>query len=305
MNVFITGATDLLASSLIRSAPKNVELSASYNVNTLVPNMNCIYYKVDITQERQILEAFKKSKPDVVIHTAALSSPDYCDKNRKQAQYINVEGTANMLKACRQYNSSFIFISSNGIFDGKNSPYAESAIPKPIDTYGKTKYQGEMLTIASGIPFIIVRLMTMYGWGNPHERRNPATWLLEVLGKDKMSVHMVTDLYNNFLFAESGALAIWKAIILKKYGETFHIAGKDCMSRYDFSMEIADIFDFDKDMLYKATSDFFKDHVVRPKNTCFTTKKMEKFLGIKPMGVREGLFQMKKKKLNPSDWKKL
>lgn len=305
MNVFITGATDLLASSLIRSAPRGIMLSASYNVNTFVPNINCTYYRVDITQEKQILEVFKKSKPDVVIHTAALSSPDYCDKNRKQAQYVNVEGTENMLKACRQYKSSFIFISSNGIFDGKNSPYDENATPKPIDTYGKTKYQGEMLTVVSGIPFIIVRLMTMYGWNNPYERRNPATWLLEVLGKDKMSVHMVTDLFNNFLFAESGAQAIWKAIILKKYGETFHIAGKDCMSRYDFSMEIANVFDLDTDMIYKVTSDFFKDHVVRPKNTCFITKKMEKFLGIKPMGVREGLFLMKKNKLDPGDWKKL
>src|SRR3989344_4026037 len=238
MNVFITGATDLLASSLIRSVPKGIMLSASYNVNTLVPNISCTYYRVDITQEKQILEVFKKSKPDVVIHTAALSSPDYCDKNRKQAQYVNVQGTENMLKACRWGKSSFVFVSSNGIFDGKNSPYDEDAAPKPIDTYGKTKYQGEILTIASGVPFIIVRLMTMYGWNNLYERCNPATWLLEVLGKDKMSVRVVTDLFNNFLFAESGALAIWKAIILKKYGEIFHIAGKDCMSRYDFSMEV-------------------------------------------------------------------
>lgn len=305
MKVFITGATNLLASSLLRSAPKGITLSASYNVNTLIPRVNCRYYRVDITQEKQIHEAFEKAKPDAVIHTAALSSPDYCDKNRKQAQYVNVEGTKKMLKACRQYKSSFIFISSNGIFDGENSPYNESATPKPIDTYGKTKYQGEMLTVASGIPFIIVRLMTMYGWNNPHERNNPATWLLETLGKDKTSVHVVTDLFNNFLFVETAALAIWRALLLKKFGESFNIAGRECMSRYEFSQEVATVFNLDKNMLYKATSDFFKDHVIRPKNTCFVTKKMERVLGIKPMGVREGLLLMKKKKLDVSDWKRL
>lgn len=305
MNVFITGATDLLASSLIRSAPKGITLSASYNVNTLVPNINCTYYRVDITQEKQILEVFKKSNPDVVIHTAALSSPDYCDKNRKQAQYVNVQGTENMLKACRWHKSSFVFISSNGIFDGKNFPYDESATPKPIDTYGKTKYQGELLTSSSGLPFIIIRLMTMYGWNNPYERNNAATWLLETLGKNKTPVHVVTDLFNNFLFAEAAASAIWRALLLKKFGESFNIAGKECMSRYKFSQEVAAVFNLDKNIIYSVTSDFLKNLVIRPKNTCFNTWKMQKVLGIKPIGVREGLLTMKKHKLELNDWKKL
>lgn len=305
MNVFITGATDLLASSLIRSAPKGIVLSASYNVNTLVPNVSCTYYRVDITQEKQILKAFKKSKPDVVIHTAALSSPDYCEKNKRATIKVNIAGTQNVMNACRRYKSSFIFISSNGIYDGTNPPYDEHSIPQPIDTYGKTKYQGELLTSSSGLPFIIIRLMTMYGWNNPHERNNSATWLLETLGKNKTPVYVVTDLFNNFLFAEAAALAIWRALVLKKYGESFNISGKECMSRYEFSQEVATVFNLDKNIIYSVTSDFLKNLVIRPKNTCFNTWKMQKVLGIKPIGIREGLLTMKKHKLELNDWKKL
>lgn len=305
MKVFITGSTDLLGSSLLRSAPKGIKLSASYNVNTLVPNVDCKYYHVDITQPKRIEEAFKKCKPDVVIHTAAISSPDYCEKHKATAIKVNIEGTQNVIKACQHYKSYFVFISSNGIYDGENPPYGENARAKPIDTYGETKHRGELLTASSGIPYIIIRLMTMYGWNNPYERHNPATWLLAALGKDKISVHVVTDLFNNFLLNEAGASAVWRAILLKKFGESFNIAGKECMSRYEFSQEVATVFNLDKNMIYKATSDFFKDHVIRPKNTCFATDKMEEVLGIKPLGVREGLLTMKKHRLDESSWKKL
>ncbi|PIZ53585.1 dTDP-4-dehydrorhamnose reductase, partial [Candidatus Uhrbacteria bacterium CG_4_10_14_0_2_um_filter_41_7] len=49
-------------------------------------------------------------------------------------------------------------------------------------------------------------------------------------------------MYNNFLSVKSAADSIWKAVELKKLGETFNIAGKDCISRYEFSKEIAQVF---------------------------------------------------------------
>lgn len=305
MRVFITGATDLLGESLLRLAPENIKLSASYNINALVPNVHCEYYHVDITQPKLIEQVFDKFKPDVVIHTAAISSPDFCNKNKEQAKKVNIFGTSNIIQACQRFKSSLVFISTNGVYDGKHAPYDEDAKPKPIDVYGKTKYEGELLIESSGIPFIVTRLMTMYGWNNPHERQNPATWLLEVLGKNKVSVHVVSDLFNNFLFSEFAATAIWKAILLERFGEYFNIAGKDCVSRYTFSQNVASVFHLDKRMIYKVKSNFFKNHVQRPKNTCFNTEKMENILGIKALSIEDGLLTMKNHALNESSWKKI
>lgn len=305
MKVFITGSTNLLASYLLRCAPKKIKLSASYNVNSLVPNINCKYYLVDIAQPKLIENAFKRFKPDIVIHTAAISSPDYCNNHKSEAKKINIGGTQNIIKACKRYGSSFIFISSNGIYDGQKSPYDEDAKRKPIDVYGKTKYQGELLTASSGLPFNIIRLMTMYGWNNPHERSNPMTWLIDTLGKNKTSVNVVNDLFNNYLSADVAAAAIWKVVLLKKFGESFNIAGKQCMSRYEFSQEVARVFNLDKNMIHKVKGDFFKNFVARPKDTCFDTGKMQKILGISPIGARKGLQIMKKHALTSNDWKKL
>src|SRR5581483_11437899 len=247
----------------------------------------------------------KRSKPDLVIHTAAISSPDYCDKNKDLAEKVNIGGTQNIINACQKYKSSVVFISSNGIYNGKNPPYNEESKIEPIDIYGKTKYKGELLTSSSGLPFIVIRLMTMYGWNNPYERKNPVTWLLEVVGKDKMAVNVVTDLFNNFLFSDAAADIIWKAIRLKKFGHTFNVAGKDCVSRYAFSQEVAKVFGLDKNMINKASSDFYKSHLTRPKNTCFTTSKMQKELNIKPMSIKEGLLMMRENPLISNNWKKI
>lgn len=305
MKVFITGSTGLLGSTLLRSAPQGVTLAASYNKNNLVPNVDCRYFHVDITNQSMVEKAIAEFKPHIVIHTAAIATPDYCDKHKDEAQAVNITGTKNIIEACKKYGSSLVYITTNGIYDGEHAPYDEQAEPRPIDYYGYTKYEGEKMTKSAGISYIVIRLITMYGWNNPNERQNPLTWLLEIMGKNKTPVNMVTDMYNNFLSVESAAQSIWKAIELEKIDETFNIAGKECMSRYDFSKHIAEIFGLDSTMLYPVTLDFFKNFVPRPKNTCFVTTKMEQVLKIIPLEVQKGLIHFKMHPLSDTAWKEI
>ncbi len=304
-HIFITGSTGLLGSTLLRLAPENVILGASYNVNTIVPDVQCAYYHVDITKADQVNAAIKEFKPDIIIHTAAIATPDYCDKHQEEANSVNVNGTENLIAACQKNGSSFVYITTNGVYDGKNSPYDEKKQPNPIDFYGKTKYEGEKMTKNSDVPYIIMRLITMYGWNNPKERQNPLTWLLKILGENKTPVNMVTDMYNNFLSVEEAAKAIWTAVGKEQFGETFNIAGKECISRYDFSVAITKIFGLDTSMLYPVTLDFFKNFVPRPKNTCFVTKKMQSVLQQKPLGIHQGLQWYKSHPLPETFWKKI
>jgi len=305
VKVFITGSTGLLGSTLLRQAPSHIELGASYNVNKLVPNVSCRYFYADITRKNLIAKAFSSFKPDVVIHTAAIATPDYCDKHKEEAYRVNVVGTKNIIKECRKNNVVLVYITTNGVYDGEYPPYDESIKPKPIDFYGKTKYQSEKLVMQSKVPYIIIRLITMYGWNNPFERQNPVTWLLEILGRNKTPINMVTDMFCNFLFVEEASKAIWKSILSKQWGESFNIAGKNCQSRFDFTREIAKVFGLDQRMIYPVTLNFFKYFVPRPKNTCFITNKMEKVLKIKPINTTKGLRHMKNNPISEAFWKEI
>lgn len=303
MKIFITGSTGLLGSTLLRTSPKNYTLGASYNVNMLVPNVVCKYFHVDITKKKMVKEAITLFRPDIVIHTAAIATPDYCDKHQKKTEAVNVEGTKNVIESCKYVGAKFIYITTNGVYDGKTPPYDEQSIPKPIDVYGKTKYKSELLTQQAAIPYIIIRLITMYGWNNPKERQNPLTWQIKILGENKTPLNMVSDMFNNFLSAEEAAKAIWKSVKRDQWNESYNIAGADCVSRYEFSRMIAREFDMDESMIFPVTLDFFKNFVPRPKNTCFITKKMEKELKLKPLSMKEGLKYFKKHPLLSAAWK--
>lgn len=262
---------------------------------------------MELTSKASVMNAIEKAKPDIVIHTAAIATPDYCDKNQDEAWNVNVIGTQYILDACKKVGAKVIYITTNGVYDGKNSPYSESDEPKPIDYYGKTKHEAEKLVENSGIPFIIVRLITMYGWNNPQSRENPLTWQIRVLGRNKTPLTMVDDMFNNFLSVEEASNVIWKLVSqFKKYAnESFNIAGKECISRYAFSVMIAQVFNLDESMITPVKLSFFKNMVPRPENTCFNTKKMETLLKIKPKSMMDGLKYLKKHGLSYYDWKEL
>lgn len=303
MKIFITGSTGLLGSALFFEAPKSLTLYGSVHHNMIVPNVSAHFYHMDITKRTVVDKVITKIKPDILIHTAAIATPDYCDKNQIEAKRVNVTGTKNLIDACKKNEIKFIYITTNGIYDGKKAPYDEVAEPKPIDCYGNTKLKAENIVRMSGLKFQIVRLITMYGWNNPHERQNPVTWQLKILGENKNPLNMVTDMFNNFLYNREAAKAIWKIAQLEEWDQTFNIAGAECISRYDLSVQIAKTFSMNEKMIYPVTLNFFKNYVPRPKNTCFVTTKMEKVLKQKPVTVKKGLTHMKHHPLSNESWK--
>lgn len=305
IRVFITGSTGLLGTALIRAAQKRFILAGTYNKVALVPNVLCKYYKVDITRKKTVEAAIAAFKPDYVIHTAALATPDYCDKHPEEAHLTNVVGTQNVAEITAKHGAHFIFITTNGVYDGKKPPYNEASEVNPIDVYGKTKVAGEEFVRSNLEKYTIIRLITMYGWNNPSERQNPVTWQNQILGENKLPINMVNDMYNNFLFAEEAAEAILRAVESGLNKETFNIAGSDCISRYDFSLAIAKTFGHDAAMITPVPLSFFNTLVPRPKNTCFVTTKMRTKLGCKPISVKQGLGRMKKNPPRMSWWKEL
>ncbi len=305
MKIFITGSTGLLGSALLRQAPSAYKLYASYNINTLVPNVLCSYHHMDITSRALVEKVLSRTKPDVVIHTAALATPDYCDKHQKEAYKTNVVGTKNLLSACKKIDAKMVFITTNGVYDGKKPPYDEQSVANPVDWYGKTKVEAEQEVTDSAVPSIIMRLITMYGWNNPQERQNPVTWQQVILGDNKTPLNMVNDMYNNFLYSEEAASAIWRAVEKGMWGESFNIAGKDCVSRYDFAVQIAKVFGQDDSMIYPVPMSFFKNFVPRPKNTCFNTAKMTRALELAPLSCRQGLKHMRDNPLVENAWRSI
>lgn len=288
--ILFTGITGLLGKYFLDNKHPNYKIIGTYN--THIPQKIENSFKLDITDRKEVLSFIHNVKPHIVVHAASIGNVDYCEAHKEEAYKINVEGTRNVLNASLRVGAKFIFTSSNAIYDGKNPPFGEDSKPNPLDVYGKTKVEGEKIIKESKVPYVILRLMTMYGWPQEGGRSNPVTWVIDQL-KNKKQINVVDDIFNNHLYAGQAAGLIWKIIEEKKDKEVYNIAGKDCISRYELALKVCEVFNLDSSLITPVKSDYFKNIAPRPKNTCFDTNKVEKEFSIRLLGIVEGLKRMK------------
>lgn len=291
MKILFTGITGLLGNYFLEKRREKYSIVGTYS-NNKVDYKGVGLIKLDVRDKKKVLELINKIRPQVVVHAASIGNVDYCETHPQEAFEVNVEGTRNVLEGCESIGAKIIFISSNAVYDGGHAPYDEKSPTNPLDVYGKTKSEAEKIVMASGVTYLIIRLMTMYGWQPTGARINPATWVIEQLENNKQ-IKVVNDIYNNHLFAGVAADFIWKAIISKKKNEIYNLAGRDCISRYEFALKVAEIFDLPSSLISPVKSSFFKSIAPRPKNTCFNTSKINNLLKIEPISVTEGLKEMK------------
>lgn len=292
MKILVTGGTGLLGKSLIETMDAGYEAVATYVGNYEMKNLPQVQYlKLDIRNNEGYKCLFREFRPQVVIHTASIGSPDYAEKNKKETCEINVSGTQNIIANCEYFTANFIFISSNGIYDGNNPPYGEDDVAIPINYYGQIKLEGERISRDIRVPYAIVRPILMYGWNNPFERENIIVSSLKKIKRGEI-VYAYEDVFYNPVLAQFCAKAIWKIIESDNY-DTFNIGGKDIVNIYQFLKTAASIFDLDSNLVKPVQQGFFKELVKRPKNTSYKTNKIERILGLEPLTVKEGLKIMK------------
>lgn len=291
--VLITGGTGLLGQALLSSVPAGCQLFGTYLPGKAPTTpLPCPFFPLDVREADQVARLVDQIQPEVVIHTASIGSVDYSEHHREESWAVNVGGTQNVGRACAQHHARLIFISSNAVFDGEHPFYAEDAPVHPINYYGQLKVEGEQWVAASGLEYAIVRPILMYGWHLPIERGNWVTSWLRSLGKGER-VKVVDDVGTKPLYALNCAEVIWAVITQGKTG-LYHAAGADHITLYQFAQTTAEVFDLDASLIDPVPSSYFPEIAPRPKDTSFDTTKMERELGIRPWGVREGLQHMRR-----------
>jgi len=250
------------------------------------------YFQLDIcNKKKKIYDLFNQINPDIVIHTAALSDVDQCEEDRNLAEKININGTKNVVEACKKKKIKLIFISTDFVFNGEKGDYSEIDIPNPVNYYGKTKLNAEKLIIDSGIEHIIVRTSVLYGYNNRDDRLNFFKWVYKNL-ENGTKINVATDQINSPTLIDDIAKAL---IILSKKEKgrnnergIFNIAGSEAISRFDFAVKIAIFFGFNKKLIRPVKSNELGQKALRPHNSSLNISKINN-LGINMSNINEGL----------------
>lgn len=289
--VLVTGGTGLLGKGMEETMPAGWGVVSLHQRDYKVTGSKARHLVLDIRDKRAVDRLFARTRFDAVVHAAGIASVDYVENHYAESLESNIVGTLNVTSAARRAGTHLVYVSTNAVFDGKKAPYRETDAVNPVNKYGRLKVECERLVQETLAHWTIVRPILMYGWNHAVTRPNPATWIYEKLMRGE-AISMVTDVHENPLYSISCGHALW-AVIAKRPSGIFHLAGRDKVDRHEFALAVADAFGLDRSLVKPVTSKAFPGIAARPKNTTFVTKRMERELGVRPMGLREGLAAMK------------
>jgi dTDP-4-dehydrorhamnose reductase len=199
----------------------------------------------DILNEEELVSENGRIKPDIVIHCAAMTDVEECEKDPKKAFQVNVRGTLNIVNT---FNVPIIYLSTDHVFKGNPKSWLpkENTKPNPINIYGLTKYSGEVIVKTSLHPTLIVRSSKLYSF---------STLQHDIYELKQGNKREFTDLIRrNFTHVNQFANAIntltnrsWIANFDTLH--TLHVASPVVFTYYGFWKAVAKILGLDEDLV--------------------------------------------------------
>lgn len=288
--ILITGSNGLLGQKLVEllSQTTTHQVFATARGENRLPFTNGYKYQsMDITNRDQVQEVVEKIKPDVIIHTAAMTNVDQCETEKSACWAQNVSSVEYLVDACARIDCFLVHVSTDFIFDGKSGPYKEEAEASPISFYGWSKYAAEKIVINSNIRWGIARTVLVYGIAHDMSRTNIILWVKKSL-EDGKNIKVVTDQWRTPTLAED--LAKGCTLIAEKEAEgIYNISGKDFLTPYEMAIMTADYFKLDKSLISQADSTTFSQPAKRPPRTGFDLSKSNEVLDYQPVSFIEGI----------------
>ena len=287
MRVLVTGANGLLGrklTSLIETR-KEIDLLAT-NRSTL-----------DVTDLSSLKEVTNTFRPDVIINAAAMTQVDQCEQQKEECWKQNVGSVKNLVDVCSVNDIHLVHVSTDFVFNGKEGPLDETAVPEPVNFYGESKLEGERIVLSSKCSAAIIRTVLVYGVTSDMSRSNIVLWVKKSL-EDGKPIKVVNDQFRTPTLAEDLAMGCLLAAQKRSTG-IFHVSGYEMMTPYDIAMKTVDFFQLDRSLITPTDASHFTQPAKRPAKTGFIIEKAKKELGYEPHSFAEGLEVIKEQLLFP------
>jgi dTDP-4-dehydrorhamnose reductase len=244
----------------------------------------------DVTEREQLADQLTRLKPDLVVHAAALSQPDACEKAPDRAQSVIVGGSRNMAQAASEHGFRLIHISTDLVFDGTKGNYTEEDPVRGISVYSRAKIEAETMVRELSPGAVILRIAVLYGPGNPH---NPG-FVDSVMARWRSGQPMVfyVDQYRTPTFAPQVAEVVEKALSHPELSGVLHLGGGDRMSRYDFGLLLARQVGASRSLVQPGSMWDALGAAPRGADCSLISSRIGTLLGVKPVTCAEGLEEM-------------
>lgn len=219
MRVLVTGAAGQLGSKVTEIAVRQGhDVWAGYHQHKSIFGYPL---PMDLLDSDSVHSAVNEALPDIIIHCAALTDVDLCERDPSKAHLINTNGTRFIAEAAEEIGSYMLYVSTDYVFSGTKGDYTETDQPNPMNVYGKTKLDGEQYCKA------IARTSSIFG-------NRPVHWSRKAV----LSYRVAYDLILTPTLDSNLALMLLEMASKRLHG-IYHLAGASSISKLSFIRRIA------------------------------------------------------------------
>ena len=224
MRILLTGATGLLGSELLKVLTERGHSVTPFKYRLESKGVEKKYY----------------GRYDWVVHTAALTNVDRCEKEREFCWNVNALGTKTMRDIAKACGARFLYVSTASVFFGDKGNYREKDRPYPQNFYNLSKFAGEIFA-SEYAKSTIVRLVILGVHASGSRGKNFVEWLADsfINGKD---VRLFNDVTINPLSSVTAAEQIADILISKKQRPIVHLTSKDRLTKAEIGRLVSKYF---------------------------------------------------------------
>ena len=290
-SVMITGINGLLGQNIVQEFASDHDIYGLDLTPSIFGSVNNIHVnQLDLNDTEALEEYIRLVKPDSIINTAAYTNVDRAEEDQDIAFAVNGQVPASIAAICKENEIPLVHLSTDYVFSGNSGPYRETDICDARGKYSESKLSGEKAVLESGAEVAVIRPNVMYGHGE-QLKSSFVAWLLGEL-RNKRSVRIVDDQYNNPTYARRLASVIRSVIDQKAWG-IWHFGSKEVVSRYTFALKIADTFGLSSALINAISTVDLNQKAPRPLRSGLICEKLNKELNIPIMSIDEELALLK------------
>lgn len=235
--------------------------------------------RVNLEATASAVAALDAIEPSLVVHTAGLTSVDFCESNPELAHRVNVVMAADVARACAQRQVAMVHISSDHLFSGRVPCVDENHPTSAINVYGRTKAEAE-LRVRAALPSALIIRTNFYGWG-PLYRPSFSDTIVTALRQGR-NVTLFDDVFYTPILAET-LVTTTHELIARGAAGVWHVVGDDRLSKFDFGVRLADRLGLDPSLIRPTSINDRHDLVRRPRDMSLSNRKASALLG-RPIG---------------------
>lgn len=192
---------------------------------------------VDVSDEAAVSAAVHRAEPDLVVHAAAWTEVDGCERDPDRAHRVNALGAWWVARACERVGAAMLLLSTDHVFSGEDRgrPWTEFDPVRPVNAYGRSKAAAEKLVRETLREHYIVRTAWLLGGGG----RDFVARVLRQAREDGQ-VEVVADQVGSPTFAPDLAAALAELVLTRRFG-TYHRTNAGGASRHELAQAALDL----------------------------------------------------------------